>query len=298
VHFIKRGWLDSNSFLFVGEQNLLVDTGYESGAADLRSRLNSHQVDFADLTLVINSHYHSDHLGGNRAIREHSDAPFMMHAYESRFVTGNDRDRTWLNYTDQSATLLPVDRPAQEGEKLSINGLTLRVIVASGHSPAGLCLFCEEERFLITGDALWVGDVSPIAPSVEGGLAALNAKVSLDKLEQLGARTLYPGHGEITDDVPANFHRVRQKLDSLISDPKRLAWHSFKQIFLFTLLMKDGISETALLPYLRTVPWFPDFCRTYLDMEQVNALDRLLDELKRKGLVRLEDGVWRAKLPR
>lgn len=298
IHFLQRGWLNSNSFLFAGEQNVLVDTGYESGADELRAQLNTHDVDFTDLTLVVNSHYHSDHLGGNRAIREHCDAPFMMHAYEAQFVNRNDREQTWLTYTDQSATLLPIERLAQEGERLSVNGLTLRVIVASGHSPAGLCLYCEEEGFLITGDALWAGDVSPIAPSVEGALAALNATISLDKLEQLGAHTLYPGHGEMTDDVPANFRRVREKLDRLMSDPKKLAWHSFKQIFLFTLLMKDGISEAALLPYLQSVPWFPDYCRTYLDLEQANALDRLLDELERKRLASLEDGVWRALMPR
>src|SRR6476661_1642196 len=69
VSVFERGWLSSNGVLFRGlHKTALVDSGYathsEQTVALVRRELGSLPLD-----LLVNTHLHSDHCGGNAALQ-------------------------------------------------------------------------------------------------------------------------------------------------------------------------------------------------------------------------------------
>jgi glyoxylase-like metal-dependent hydrolase (beta-lactamase superfamily II) len=69
VQVIERGWLSSNNILlFDGNEATLIDSGYAGHAAQtvelVKSALAGRHPP-AKLVRLINTHSHSDHIGGN-----------------------------------------------------------------------------------------------------------------------------------------------------------------------------------------------------------------------------------------
>ncbi len=72
--FVERGWLNSNSILFLGEGPLLIDTSYESHAQMTIDLIHANDVSVADIATIVHTHCHSDHIGRTHAIRAQSKA--------------------------------------------------------------------------------------------------------------------------------------------------------------------------------------------------------------------------------
>ena len=69
LHVLERGWLSSNNILlFEGDRAILVDTGYVSHAEQTVALVRS-ALDGRRLTDIVNTHSHSDHIGGNAAVQ-------------------------------------------------------------------------------------------------------------------------------------------------------------------------------------------------------------------------------------
>ena len=69
IRVIERGWLSANNILFLeGDAATLVDSGYVSHAAQT-VELVRHALDGRPLRRLINTHSHSDHIGGNAALQ-------------------------------------------------------------------------------------------------------------------------------------------------------------------------------------------------------------------------------------
>lgn len=298
VRLISRGWLNSNSVLFLGEAPLLIDTGYESHAAETMRLIEANGAGVHELATIVHTHCHSDHIGGTHALRAASNVKTAMHPIEAAWLRAGERRLTWLDYLDQHATFFPVDRELNEGDSLQVGELTLSVFHTPGHSPGGIALYCPEERVIFSGDAVWLGDMGAVNVAIHGRAAFFHARASLDKLAALDARAIFPGHGPPIFDVAANFHRVRDRLDGFIANPKKMAMHALKQYFIFSLMLKDGIPAAELLSYISRIPAFIDYSERYLDTEPVALLGRILDELSARGHIVLRDGIWHATGPR
>ena len=66
--FIERDWLSSNHLLGRGGNgNVLVDSGYCS-RRDMTLKRVGHLLGDATLHRIVNTHTHSDHVGGNAAL--------------------------------------------------------------------------------------------------------------------------------------------------------------------------------------------------------------------------------------
>ena len=78
ITVFERGWLSSNNILFVGrEQAALVDTGYATHA-DQTLALVRRDLGGRPLDLLLNTHLHSDHCGGNAALQREFPAVRTM----------------------------------------------------------------------------------------------------------------------------------------------------------------------------------------------------------------------------
>jgi glyoxylase-like metal-dependent hydrolase (beta-lactamase superfamily II) len=91
----------------------------------------------------------------------------------------------------QDASFAP-DRRLAGGERLTLDGATLRVIHTPGHASNHLCYLLEEEKTLFTGDHVMQLSTVVINPP-DGDMAAYLA--SLRKLFEEDLDWLAPGHG-------------------------------------------------------------------------------------------------------
>jgi glyoxylase-like metal-dependent hydrolase (beta-lactamase superfamily II) len=95
----------------------------------------------------------------------------------------------------QDADFAP-DRVLDDGDRVSIDGMTLRAVFTPGHVANHLCYLLEEQKLLFTGDHVMQGSTVVISPP-GGDMQAYLA--SLAKLLELDLVTFAPGHGHLID---------------------------------------------------------------------------------------------------
>ncbi|MHC4816692.1 MAG: hydroxyacylglutathione hydrolase family protein [Planctomycetota bacterium] len=123
-----------------------------------------------EITHILNTHGHGDHVNGNDRLKELTGA--AVGAYKDSHV-GPD---------------LALD----DGDTVAVGSLTLRVLHLPGHSPDHLLFWLAEQRVAITGDLLFVGKIGGTATEAE----AREEYESLQRLlkELPGDTTIWPGH--------------------------------------------------------------------------------------------------------
>ena len=78
MQVIERGWLSSNNIVFdEGDSCSVVDTGYVAHAA-ATVQLVEHAARGRPLARIVNTHLHSDHVGGNAALAERFGATITI----------------------------------------------------------------------------------------------------------------------------------------------------------------------------------------------------------------------------
>jgi len=188
------------SYLLGGrERALLVDTGL--GIGNIREAVE-------ELTglplLVVNTHAHYDHIGGNRWF----GGVWAHEAERERIQAGVPHEQLGA-LTNRDAFLVdppagfdgasfcipgvPVTRTLAEGDVVELGDRTLEVIHAPGHSPGSICLWERQRRILVAGDVVYFGNIFACLP--EADFSAY--RVSLRRLAGLSAqiRLVLPGHG-------------------------------------------------------------------------------------------------------
>ncbi|MDY3014767.1 MAG: MBL fold metallo-hydrolase [Evtepia sp.] len=124
--------------LVVGEtQAILWDTGQEKG--DLPAFVRAH----TDLPcLVLNSHGHSDHIGGNHRFPVVYAHPADWYLLEAQAFLTSQREPAYAI------------EPLEPGLVFDLGGLHGRVVSLAGHTRGSMGLLLEEERLLLAGDGL------------------------------------------------------------------------------------------------------------------------------------------------
>ncbi|MEW6573959.1 MAG: MBL fold metallo-hydrolase, partial [Bacillota bacterium] len=99
--FIERGWLNGNHFVFNGKSKILIDTGYKKNLEQTVHLINRTGVDIRQVELIVSTHCHCDHIGGNRYIQELSGCEIGMHPIDRHFIETKNDWYTWWRYYDQ-----------------------------------------------------------------------------------------------------------------------------------------------------------------------------------------------------
>lgn len=174
----------SNCYLLEsGGRALLIDPGAPDQA--LAALIKDQQIE-----LIINTHAHPDHIGGDRWIAEQTGAKILLHRADLELF------RSLVGATGR----LPLQPQfISEGQTITVGDISLTVMHTPGHSPGSVTLLWQSERALFTGDLLFAGAVG--RTDFPGGSDS-QLRQSLRRLVMLvGEYRLYPGHGPPTSLV-------------------------------------------------------------------------------------------------
>ena len=250
VRVFERGWLSSNNVLLIDNDcAALVDTGYATHAQQTRA-LVQQALGERPLDLIVNTHLHSDHCGGNALLQTTWPCRTLIPACEAGAVRDWDEARLTFRATAQSCERFVFTGTIAPGATLRLGALDWQVLGAPGHDPHSLMLYCAAERLLISADALWENGFGVIFPELEGDSGFAEQQAVLEAIAALDVRVVIPGHGAPFSNVEQALERAFSRLAWLRADPARNAKNALKVLIVFKLLDVRATSFAALLEML------------------------------------------------
>lgn len=292
IRVLERGWLSSNNIVFLeGTEATLIDSGYVSHAEQTVALLR-HVLEGRRLMRLINTHSHSDHMGGNAAVRRAFGCRIAIPAGIERAVAEWDEDALLLAQAQQRGERFLHDDVVSAGDMLELGGMRWRAYAAPGHDMDALVFHCPDKRILISGDALWQNGFGVVFDAVLGRHEALDVqRETLDMIGRLEVDIVIPGHGAPFRDVAQALERARQRCAAFRDDPERLARHATKVIFTFFLLDAQQLPLAALPAHLLQTSIYCEANERYLKMSPDELADWLVRDLTSAGAIEVREGV-------
>lgn len=288
----ERGWLSSNNVLLRGDSGptTLVDSGYFTHAAQTVALVDK-ALQGDPLDLLINTHLHSDHCGGNAALQAHYPAlQTAIPPGEAEAVARWDESALSFEGTGQHCPRFHHDRLLTPGTDMALGHQRWQVHAAPGHDPHSVILFEPQTRALISADALWENGFGVVFPELLGEPGFDEVAATLDLIERLAPRVVIPGHGAVFTDVASALHTARGRLERQARAPKKHAWHAMKALLKFKLLELGQADRTALHGWFVTTPYMVLVQRRYFHgSTSASMFDQLIVELALSGAIQLED---------
>jgi len=288
--FIQRNWLSCNHFVAKSPRPILIDTGFKDDLADTVAALRSLGLEPEDIELIVNTHCHCDHAGGNRFFSEKSGCEIWMHTHEKDRIDRRDDIGTWWRFHDTWAEFFTVDRGLGEGDEVRFGPLTLEVLYAPGHSRGLMMLYSEQTKALFSADAIWQGDMGVINPIVEGEDALARAIETLERIDRLDIETVFPGHGPVIRNPKPAIDRLFRRLSRYGKDPSAMHVDHLKKMIAYVILMKGRVIEADFFDYVKGTVWFPQLVDRYFASGYGEVYEMAIQESLRSGMIRRENG--------
>ncbi len=229
-------------YLLKGDSLALVDTGAsDSPRRVLQPALAEIGIALSDVDLILNTHAHLDHAGGNTATRQISNATIYVHAADLGMARSTEAQVEFMTAplralefpeTMVQARSEYIRRMAGEGAGADVilqggeivdlgGGIRLRVIHNPGHTPGCVSFYWESEGLLITGDAVQGQGSRPgIYPLY---FDASNYRRSLTALNELDYRLLCLEHAYEGGSVLNNPTKNLAEGQAFFSESMRVA---------------------------------------------------------------------------
>ena len=285
LRVIERGWLNCNQVVMLAPgDNVLVDSGYCTHRERTLELLASPAgLDGEPLERLINTHCHSDHMGGNAAVVSAYGSRITIPAGEAKHVEPWTPQSAWMQEFDQRADPFHFDDTIAAGDRFEGGGFEWQAHAAPGHDMDALMFFEPSQRILISGDALWENGMGCVWPEEGANPLIEAARESLARIEALDPAIVIPGHGAPFTGVRASITNVRSRLDVFERDPAKNARHVVKTMFVFALLDRGLMAVDGVASYLANVPCYgrlsQRFPRSFVSAPPPVRIPRLSREL-------------------
>ena len=288
---LERGWLSANNILGIdGERATLIDSGYVTHAEQTVD-LVYHALAGRQLCRVINTHSHSDHIGGNAALKAAFDCEIIVPAGLHAAIADWDKDALLLSPLGQQSARFQHDRLIGADDEFEMGGLNWQALAVPGHDMEALAYHNPEKRILISGDALWENGFGVIFPELLGqadGLAS--TQETLEMLARLPIDIVIPGHGAPFTTVDAAFERAFRRLASFRNNIEQLAWHAIKVIVSFAMMEKRQLPKEDFAAFVLGLPFAVDVNARFLNLSGDALVAGVERQLLLVNALRREDG--------
>ena len=295
IRVFERGWLSCNNILLggandAGSSAVLIDSSYLTHAPQTVALLRL-ALEGAPLDWLVNTHCHSDHMGGNAALQRAYGCRTSIPVGEAPAIAAWDDATLMLSYTGQSAERFSYDDTIAAGDRLQLGGLEWEALAAPGHDMHALMFYSGAARILISGDALWENGFGLIFPELfgqAGGYAATRA--TLETISRLDIATVIPGHGAPFGNVGRSLETAFRRLDAYERDTAKLARHALKVMLSFSLMIQGRLALAGLPQFLAARPIYGHINQRFLHLPEAELREYLVRDLERAGALKLADG--------
>ncbi len=295
VTVLERGWLSSNNILIQGRQGCaLIDSGYASHA-DQTLALVEAALGGRPLDVLVNTHLHSDHCGGNAALQHRYPALQTWIAPGlSEHVAAWDPYALTYTPTGQSCPQFSFTALLAPGSSIALGDLVWQVHAAPGHDPHSVILFEPLSRTLVSADALWERGFGVVFPELEGMDAFAAVGETLDLIESLHPAVVIPGHGPVFTQVERALAVARQRLDGFRAHPEKHIQYAAKVLLKFKLLETQHMALADLLAWVQATPYFTMVFQAHgAERPFAQWVEQLVHDLVRSGAAVLDGEVVR-----
>jgi glyoxylase-like metal-dependent hydrolase (beta-lactamase superfamily II) len=223
------------AYLVKGDRLALVDTGVsDSPGTVLRTALREIGIELSDVSAVLSTHAHLDHIGGNMELKRASSAKIYLHLAdlplarsveaEVEFHTSPLRqlgfspealEKRAAHVRENAGEAAGADVVLADGDLIDLGaGTCLRVIHCPGHTPGQVAYWWEKEGILLTGDGVQGQGSRPGGYPLYHDAPAYRR--SLDRLLRLEGRLLCLGHAYLGGTLINNPVRVGSEVGAFI----------------------------------------------------------------------------------
>ncbi len=221
------------TIIWTDEHVVLVDAGTSDSLPFIQDAMNKAGAPFNKIDTIIVTHQDIDHIGGiNNIINELKNVKVLAHVVEKPYIQGEKQlvrlksskimDRINALPDDERIKVLEmfenisvkVDEDLTDGYELDCCG-GVTVIHTPGHTPGHICIYHEESKCLIVGDALNIEDEKLVITHKE----AMNErdldviKGWLEKFSEFDVEYLISYHQGLFQDNPNQ--KIKELIESL-----------------------------------------------------------------------------------
>ncbi len=168
--------IGTNSYLLLAKKPVIIDPGTYPDV--ILNNLKKH-IKLKELKYIILTHFHYDHTTATPIVKKETNAEVLIHEKDAKFLD------------------FKPDKILKDNEILNLGDIKLKIIHTPGHTPGSICLYEPKSKSLFSGDTVFpfggVGRTDLIGGNTDEIIS------SIERLIQLNVKTLYPGHGEITN---------------------------------------------------------------------------------------------------
>jgi glyoxylase-like metal-dependent hydrolase (beta-lactamase superfamily II) len=209
------------TLMWDNETVILVDAGMANSLPQIKIAIEDAGVPFEKLNMIIVTHQDIDHIGGIKEIlTELPQVKVLAHEEDKPYIQGEKKlirlNSKFMNRINEfpekernnilkmfENTSVQINRTLNDGEKLNYCG-GITVIHTPGHTPGHICLYHNQSKTMIVGDAMNIIDGELVGPNKQiiSEDEAKRAMMSLKKFENFDIEKVISYHGGFFDDNP------------------------------------------------------------------------------------------------
>ncbi len=188
----------SNVYLIVKDKELVVvDTGTAGNAKKTVKYIQNIGRSPSEVSTIILTHYHMDHSGSAKALKDLTDAKVAVSAEDAEIVEGKKPYPKPRNLLLRVASFIKpepveVDLRLKDGDEIG----KLKVIATPGHTEGSIMLLDTERKVLFTGDTLRFDGEKVTSGPKHFTWDETKEKESAQKIASFEFDVMLPGHGD------------------------------------------------------------------------------------------------------
>lgn len=190
---LPLGPLQTNCYLLGCEETMqaaVIDPSWNGPAIAATAEERGY-----DITHILLTHSHFDHVGGLADLKAETNAPIYIHAEAIPMLQHADRSASLWQL--QIPTPPPPDEMLSEDQIIQVGNLQLHVLYTPGHAPGHVCFHLPDHQVLFDGDVLFQYSIG--RTDLPGGDYQLLMKSIWEKVMVLPDETqVFSGHGPAT----------------------------------------------------------------------------------------------------
>lgn len=189
----------ARSYLVVGDQLTLIDTGMSGSSSKIRDYVkNIVKRDISDIKTIIITHHHFDHIGSLDKLKKLTKAKVAVHKDDADYISGEKSQEgpVFMKFMVKLFKIISRYKPVEpdiflkDGDQVG----EYQVIHTPGHTKGSICLYNPQNKTMFAGDNL-----KYVKGKIEGPGASLlpepeKYKESMEKLVKLDIEVIFCGH--------------------------------------------------------------------------------------------------------